>query len=274
MTAEVDALDGTNIQTWHIASASLRGTSHEKSNQPCQDANYWRETPHGFLVAAVADGAGSAPLSQIGSAIAVKTAVDVVCDGLTILSATEIEQQLNLALREAIASARQAVEAEAISLSVSSRDLATTLIVVVTNALLTAVAQIGDGASLACDVDGNVWGLTVPQNGEYANEVTFLTSPNALEMAQVSVQLRPLINVAILSDGLQMLALNMPEGSPYEPFFKPLFQFINEVEDEPKAIKELVQFLNSSRVRNRADDDLTLMLASNNQVKPRQSPAG
>jgi len=44
--------------------ASVRGKSHE--GQLCQDAHHWEKLPEGVLVAAVADGAGSATLGKWG----------------------------------------------------------------------------------------------------------------------------------------------------------------------------------------------------------------
>ena len=66
--------------------------------------------------------------------------------------------------------------------------------------------------------------------------------------------------MAVFSDGLQMLALKMPGGTPHAPFFAPLFRFINNAADEPQIHSELESFLRSPTVRRRADDDLTLFL--------------
>ena len=261
----IETKNALDVKMWRVTAASERGSSHEKLNQPCQDANAWHETIAGFLVVAVADGAGSAPMSERGASIAVKTAVDSVCSGLVALNPADETQQLQQIMRKAASSARQAITAEASSQGIDVRDLASTLIVVALTPTATAAIQIGDGAAVAFDVDGGVWGLTTPQNGEYANETTFLISAGALETAQVSVHQKAADAISVFSDGLQMLALDMSEGTPYEPyepFFKPLFRFIKETPNESDANKQLAQFLNSARVRDRADDDLTLLLAT------------
>jgi len=49
---------------WRLA-ASVRGKPRE-SGQLCQDAHHWEKLPEGVLVAAVADGAGSATLGKWG----------------------------------------------------------------------------------------------------------------------------------------------------------------------------------------------------------------
>jgi len=51
--------------------ASVRG-NHEKVGQLCQDAHHWEKLPEGVLVAAVADGAGSATLGKVGAIVALK----------------------------------------------------------------------------------------------------------------------------------------------------------------------------------------------------------
>jgi hypothetical protein len=57
---------------WKIVAASARGTSHEASGQPCQDAHAWREGADWF-VGVVCDGAGSARLSDRGARHAADT---------------------------------------------------------------------------------------------------------------------------------------------------------------------------------------------------------
>ena len=61
---------------WRMAAASVRGVGHVRNGQDCQDAHHWVETPSGILVAAVADGAGSAAVAEVGSALASRAAVD------------------------------------------------------------------------------------------------------------------------------------------------------------------------------------------------------
>jgi hypothetical protein len=145
---------------------------------------------------------------------------------------------------------------------VAARDLACTLIAVVATPELIAVAQIGDGAAVAGDRAGNAIALTVPPCGEYINETIFLISPNAIETAQFQVLREKLRHLAVFSDGLQMLALKIPEGTPHGPFFAPLFRFSGEWKEEEDAKQQLESFLRSPRVCERTDDDLTLLLAT------------
>jgi hypothetical protein len=68
--------------------------------------------------------------------------------------------------------------------------------------------------------------------------------------------------LGVISDGLQRLALKMPEGTPHPAFFNPLVQFLHESVDLHDAERQLRDFLASDRNRQRADDDLTLVLGA------------
>src|SRR4051794_19373 len=58
------------------AAAAVRGRAHQELGLPCQDAFALGEARGGVLVAAVADGAGSAALAEVGARIAAETAVE------------------------------------------------------------------------------------------------------------------------------------------------------------------------------------------------------
>jgi len=247
---------------WRVVAASVRGTSHEKHNQPCQDEHRWETMPPDALIAAVADGAGTAFLGEAGAAAAARRAVDVVRECGVLPPANDDEKWRSF-LRIALESARDAVEAEASQCQLPSRDLATTLILVIARPSLVAAAQVGDGAAIVADADGKMLALTGSQPvSEYVNQTTFLTSDEAIETAQIALWRGRTAQIAVLSDGLQPLALKLPEGTPHEPFFAPLFRFVKGIEAESDACQQLTAFLSSPRITERADDDLTLLLAS------------
>lgn len=257
------------LSRWRVVAASVRGKSHERAGQLCQDAHYWKKLSEGILVGAVADGAGSAILGKVGAIVAAQTAVETICLHETDLQSLTSKSQVSPSdeagwrslLINALSAAKTDVEAEAEACKMTARDLATTLIVVVATPGLIAATQVGDGVAVASDSKGKLIALTVPQTGEYINETTFLVSPNALSTAQVTLWHGATKSIALLSDGLQMLALNMTEGTPHLPFFSPFFNFV-ALTDETEAKEQLVAFLRSPRTTARADDDLTLFLAT------------
>ncbi|MBP0001730.1 MAG: protein phosphatase 2C domain-containing protein [Cyanobacteria bacterium SID2] len=286
ITASSVKLDN-DLSTWRVFATSVCGTSHQRRGQPCQDAHCWKRSANGVLIAAVADGAGSATRSIEGAKRAVEASIEFLTDidftqfnpaapvpladsELTIdlseaenseTGNSETKTELETILAGALSTARNAVNAEAKSHSIDVREFASTLISIVATSDWVAVAQIGDGAAVVRDSEEQSIALTQPQQGEYANQTTFLTSDNALETAQIEIWQGTPTHLALFSDGLQRLALEMPEGKPFDRFFNPLFQFVTQNTDETEGSTQLATFLQSPRVTQRTDDDLTLLLA-------------
>ncbi|MDZ8185435.1 MAG: PP2C family serine/threonine-protein phosphatase [Nostoc sp. ChiSLP02] len=252
------------IAQWRIVAASVCGTSHLKNKQLCQDAHHWQILSDNILVAAAADGAGSASLGKVGAMIAVESAIESLSSKAIKQSSLSSDAYMRSLLNDAIVAAKKALEEEAISCDKQLQDLATTLIIAIATPEVVAVAQIGDGLAVAKDSIGNLLALTMPDSGEYINETTFLTSPTALDTAQMRLWRTDIVNIGIITDGLQMLALNMVVGEPHKPFFFPLFEFVANAEDKTAAKEQLVKFLRSERITQRTDDDLTLIIAAFN----------
>ena len=242
--------------TWRVAGASVRGTSHARLNQPCEDAHAWRLLPGGAVAIAVADGAGSAAHADAGARAAVHAAVDALAAAVK-----GAPEGWTAALDAALSAALAAVQGEAARRGTEVRELACTLIVAVATADLVAVAQVGDGG-LVVATDEGLRALTTPVSGEFANETVFLTTPGAVGGAQRNVWRGSARQLAAFTDGLQGLALKMPAREPHAPFFTPLFGFAAESAGSAKADAELAAFLQGPRVTARADDDLTLVLAA------------
>jgi hypothetical protein len=253
--------DGLSAAEWHVVAASVQGVSHRRAGMPCQDACCWEALPGGKLVAAVADGAGSAAHADIGASLAAETVVKWFtrhCAG----GAPENEAGIRALLLDALRATADALAAAARASGVELREMATTLIVVLAASDWIAAAQVGDGAAVYSDFADGLYALTVPPEAEYANETVFLTSPDALETAQYILKHGRIAQFALFSDGLQRLALRLPEGEPHPPFFMPLLRFAADADSGDLARQQLAAFLTSPRIAERADDDLTLLLAT------------
>lgn len=251
--------------SWKVVAASVRGTSHERNSLVCQDAHEWQIANGGWLVASVADGAGSAALAEVGAKLAVhvsvKEMVKTINDRLKQDSLPQSKDAWQVILRDILQTTRDALISEANIRQSKAHDLACTLILVVLGPSITIAAQIGDGAAIQRKNE-NIQALTRPEPTEYLNEVTFLTSTGAIETAQFVIDDASVDSIAVFSDGLQTLALEYPNWNPFLPFFKPIFAFVEEREDIISATAELESFLKSERIRKRSDDDLTLLLAA------------
>jgi Protein phosphatase 2C len=247
---------------WQVLAASVCGTSHVKNNLLCQDAHRFSLLPDNVLVAVVADGAGSASQGKVGAMLVTESVVEYISLAEVTFSTLGDDKFIRSLLADAMLTAFKAVQAEADAASLPVSDFATTLIIVVASPSVVAVAQIGDGAAVASDSQGNLIALTLPDIGEYMNQTTFVTSFGALDTAQVRVWRQDITNIAVFTDGLQLLAMNMAIAEPHKPFFQPLFDFVTNAEDKMLASEQLVGFLRSDRITQRTDDDLTLVLAA------------
>ncbi len=262
---------------WTAVGAAVRGTSHQKQDLPCQDALQYATLPGEVLLAAVADGAGSAGLSDAGARCAVDTALDWLCARLEAAPPDDPQAWLEL-MAAVFRQARLAVLRLADEMDEPARDFAATLTCVVSAPGCLLIGQIGDGAVVARRADGELFTVTHSQRGEYANETNFLTQDDALEQVVIDLVAQasedsPLTGLALMSDGLTRLALKRPDNDPHGPFFQPLFAFAEAAAAGlDGAQNRLAAFLASERVCQRTDDDKSLILAVRPAAQPNQAP--
>jgi len=248
--------------TWKLVKASVAGTSHSRDDRPCQDYGLAvvLESGGGLLIAAVSDGAGSAEHSEIGAKLACETLIDRCADafGGDTPPAEAVSRELVLSWCK---DARDAIRDRADRLGTTPRELACTILVAVVADTWAAFAQIGDGAIVRTEPDGECRLVFWPQSGEYANTTTFLTDDEFAEKLQFARFDGATDAVAMLSDGLQMLALDYARRDVHAPFFRPMLTRLRE-SDMPSDLEgQLRDFLGSDRVNERTDDDKTLLLA-------------
>ena len=255
---------------WRVMRASVQGTSHSRTGQPCQDSSsVGEDAPDGMLVAAIADGAGSAELSADGSRIAASAATKEAVRLMRLHVQPYYEGVLEEILKESVHYARKELQAEARRREKELRSFATTLIIAICAPEITGAAQIGDGAMVTADKrmpqddeDGGYVLFSAPQRGEYANTTNFITSSGWQNSLEVRTRRGAVSRLAMFTDGIQSIALNAAsDNAPHAPFFDPLFRWADKQEDAGATSRSLAAFLSSPRVTARADDDLTLLLA-------------
>jgi hypothetical protein len=257
----------TTGERWKLLFQSVRGTAHERAGLPCQDRCLARLRPTRAgpaLLLACADGAGSAPRAERGAEAACRGLARLVfadlADGLAV-AAVDRDVALSWLLR-----LRRLLADEAERCGAEAADLACTLLLAVVADDTAVFAQVGDGAIVAGRGDGYepvFW----PQRGEYANCTHFLTDPDAEHNFLFERRPGRLEEVALLSDGLQMLALTFADRSAHQPFFAPMFRRLRAARPGEGLAAELRRFLESPAVNGRSDDDKTLVLAT-------RAPAG
>ena len=251
---------------WNLISASATGTSHTRNNTPCQDAHRWSLMETGTLLIAVADGAGSADRSQAGAVCAVEVAIAFL-EGALAAVLPEDEPGWERLLTEAFKQARAAVFALAEADNLPARVFACTLTLAIANDEWLVTGQIGDGVVVAQTLSGELITVSPPQRGEYANETHFLIADDALSEFDGRIYrqhetIEAIASLAVMTDGLLRLALDLTEDRPHAPFFNPLLNFAAHHTDPKEAREQLRAFLDSPRVNARTDDDKTLVLAA------------
>jgi hypothetical protein len=149
--------------------------------------------------------------------------------------------------------------------SSTPRDFAATMIAVLSDGDQTLVAQVGDGCAALKDAQSGDWRIPLwPDHGEYASTTTFVTDdPEAKcrihrEQSDVSI-------VAVLTDGLERLAIDFAAGLPFAGFFdgvsRPVIASTAQGRDRPLSM-HLEEYLNGEAICSRTDDDKTLVVAA------------
>lgn len=244
---------------WRFAAGFATGAAHQRRGEAGQDRWACRQYPDGTLVAAVADGAGSALHGGEGAELAVHAVLEAY--------GQSAEEAMDDRLRAAVLAARAAVLATAAAREQPPRSFASTLLAVVLGPAEGAAAQLGDGAILLGDAD-DAWDVVCwPQKGEYANTTFFLTDADAPNRLVVKPLPATVTDVALLTDGLEALALHFAEAVVFRPFITrmlaPLRAATPDAAGEVPALSAaLAQFLASPAVQARTDDDTTLLLAT------------
>jgi hypothetical protein len=253
-----------NGVSWRFVNAAVRGTSHEAGDVPCQDDCFVEAVAAGdeeVLLAVASDGAGSASSSEEGSGFVCETVPRCVeewlRDGGTVAALTrEVVEQW-------IGGIRAAIESRAAQKELTVRDFACTLVAAIVSVDAAAFFQIGDGAIVAGragDYDVIFW----PDGGEYANMTYFTTDGDWPLHLQFEVRTVDFYEIAVMTDGLQRLALQFESRAAHAPFFAPMFGALASADAGFAAALEppLVAFLSSEAVNARTDDDKSLVLAT------------
>lgn len=241
---------------WSVLGESVIGTAHRGRNTPCQDVFRFRlfGPTREWLVVAVADGAGSASHSDVGAMRA--------CDEF--VQRVEALDPDGLFTREGMtalfADVRAVLVTEAERLDVRLRELACTILLAVVGPSSAAFAQLGDGAIVLGDGQGYRTAFW-PEPAEYANATDFLTDERFAEALQFEATSDLVTEVAVLTDGLQRLALDFTARAPHAPFFHPLFATVRAAPDAEPLAESFRAFIDSPQVNERTDDDKTLVIA-------------
>lgn len=244
---------------WRWAAASVVGTSHVSAGTRKQDAFVVKQlTPHDLLVI-VSDGAGSASFGGQGASIVCRHLSRCCAEWFAVQSEAPTDE----VLRGWIDEVRDRISLAAERRGVARRQFAATLAFGLQCGSELIAIQIGDSCLVARA--GDEWEVILwPESGEFASTTYFVTDDPEprLTIRRVCTQFDAL---AAFSDGLEMLALRHSDQSAHKPFFRPMLKPVDEAEGVGKQhhlSSALAQWLGSSAVCDRTDDDKTLILLS------------
>ena len=158
---------------WKVIKAEMTGTSHKKNGTPCQDVTNKFVTENSCTIV-LADGAGSASLSEFGAELTCKSILRTFhkdFDELFYMDSLLVKTKI-------IHSIRTRLGIKAKKHKKEKQELASTLLFVSIMNNKYIAGHIGDGIIGAIDENGKAIVISEPENGEFANSTYFTTSEN------------------------------------------------------------------------------------------------
>jgi hypothetical protein len=254
---------------------SLIGSSHlSEEDGVCQDSSDAKPLQNGWIIAAIADGLGSAKHSAIGSDLAVKEVLRFI---ETNIPDSWHDESLISLLRTAFHATLKQIKEKAAKDKNSLKDYDTTLTSVIYNGTNAVFGHVGDGGIIALNPYGEFSILTVAQKGEEFNTVTPLrASPDSWLFGASNESIAALL---MLTDGVYDVAcpwlIAKQEQKIYVNYVRPLMDRnilpVATPADFEDAEKEIAAFFTSEQSRH-ITDDKTILGIINTDILPESKP--
>lgn len=255
---------------WKLAAASVRGKLHAHRALWREDSFMLADIEAGdgvWSVITVSDGAGSAPLSRVGSRLACAASVESLRVSLAEIEALSNEQETLIAddlprLREALVrcgtDALAAIRQESQAREKPLTAFAATLLVLArrewNGSQLCAALQVGDGAIALLDANG-VTLLGEADHGQHSSETRFLTTggveSDLASRVKFSIK-NDLVALAVISDGVS------DDYFPEEKRLGEVFEAIAPLMKSDNIGEALVKWLGYEK--KGSSDDRTLVM--------------
>lgn len=240
---------------WREFAYQVRGKSHVLDGKPGQD-RFRYDARHGVQVLCLADGAGSARHSEHGAQAVVSAGCDFVLNGLTSRVATINGLDGRMVLDHLLGQ----LKSVAARLDCELKDLASTFLCVAVAEESFFAAHIGDGV-IGAERDGELEVITSPDNGEFANVTTFVTSKDAATAMQVvHGDLEGYSGFILMSDGTADSLYNYERRSLARAC-RTLFRIVDDAPTyavaNPAYKKELKRIMDL-QIREATDDDCSI----------------
>ncbi|MBD9699449.1 protein phosphatase 2C domain-containing protein [Flavimobilis sp. GY10621] len=236
----------------------VRGRGHVLDGSPCQDMTA-SASRHGVQVVCLSDGAGSARLSHYGAQAVVDEGTRLLVENFMSFTSRGDGARIKAEIVSSLLARLTSLSAR---LECHVKDLASTMLAVATHGDQFVVVHIGDGV-IGYVRDGELRIASSPDNDEFANTTTFVTSSSAItSMRLLRGSLEGVTGFILMSDGAAESLYNQRTKMLAPACLKlvrlladsPTYQTKN-----PIHRKRLRKFL-ATRVREATKDDCSLAL--------------
>ncbi|BDS10026.1 PP2C family serine/threonine-protein phosphatase [Aureispira anguillae] len=275
-----------NNSNWIVAYASVIGNGHILMNLPCQDSCAHQRINDTWGVAVVADGAGSAAHSDIGSDFVARNMAHcleeiVKREEWKTADRLPTEEVWRTEALKALQIVRQRLEQFATAKEHKIPDLACTVLAILYAPFGILTTHIGDGRAAYSVEEGKWEALIEPFRGSEVNETVFITS-NIWTTEGVDLYIQSGIvkgdirAFALLSDGCENGSFEVnvwdeenekyhDPNRPYNKFFEPNLRGMLQLKKENKPQEEINQIWGSfltegSKQFKHETDDKTMIL--------------
>lgn len=245
---------------------SLPGTYHLKNDIPCQDYYCFRANVNSFNIYCVADGLGSAKLSQIGSELAATKAMEFCQEHI---AADLDEVVLKEIIQNAFVYSAKSILERAKEGNDDVREYLTTLCLVLFDGNRVIYGNAGDGGVLVLREDGLYSALTQMQRNEEGDVYTLFAGEDHWEFGCID----EVVSVLLATDGVwcelcppilknEKITINIPLAR----------KFMDRDEDCEESVLELQKNVTRylEKYPSHLNDDKTILVGFNSDKKAQE----
>ena len=240
------------IKTWKAAGAAIQGRGHIKENIQCQD-NVAKLRINGVTALALADGAGSRKLSQVGAKIASEAAVKLLTEDFEGMYRAEEKELRHRIMQSVLDELRRVAKQRGVIVG----DMASTLLFCGAKGNRSIVGHLGDGVTGF--LEGSSCGIVFPpDNEEYANVTVFTTSDDAessLRLLKVESELRS--GYVLMSDGAASSLYHKQSGN-LAPAVSLIFDWLRD--NSPEVVSDALKRNLEELIRLKTSDDCSIAI--------------
>ncbi|MDN4489697.1 PP2C family serine/threonine-protein phosphatase [Demequina sp. SYSU T00068] len=234
----------------------VRGRSHAADGTPCQDRTSYMSR-QGVQVLCLSDGAGSAGYAAVGAQLAVSAGSAYLADHFKRF--VECDDGATVAA-ELVGYLRERAAHAADRHRIDARDMAATFLAVATHDNRYFLAHLGDGV-IGIQRNGRIEVASAPDNAEFANQTTFITSSDAASRIRLARgSLDGVTGFVLMSDGTGS-SLYSWGSRTFAPACDKLLEHVASAPKfqvrNPTWEKQLRKFI-GTRIRNATRDDCSI----------------